>query len=251
MIILFIITGIILASFYGVVAMRWSNNLSIVKPASHCEYCNTPLKWYDLIPIFSYIMTKGKCRYCKKELPFLYIGIEILSGLLFGLGYLLYGMSYELIIYLTIVSLTIIIIVSDFLYLIILDRTTFISILIIIITRFINEGLNTTIHYILTGLIIFIFMYLIKLLGDILFKRESLGGGDIKLGLFIGLVSGLKLGLASIILASIIALPYAMYYVTKKKEKEVPFGPFLILGTLLCFIFSDPIGSLINYLFII
>lgn len=251
MILLFIILGIILASFYGVVAMRWSNSQSIIKPASHCEYCNEPLRWYDLIPIFSYIIQGGKCRYCHKKLPFLYLGIEILSGLLFGIGYLLYGLDYQLIIYIIIVSLTIIIIVSDFLYLIILDRTTFISIGLTIIVKYIFEGFDTTLHYIITGLIIFAFMYIIKLLGDLIFKRESLGGGDIKLGLFIGLVLGLKLGLVSIIVASCIALPYALYYVAKKKEKEVPFGPFLILATLICFIFANPIGSFINYLFVL
>ena len=88
-------------------------------------------------------------------------------------------------------------------------------------------------------------------MGDLVFKKESLGGGDIKLALFIGATLGIKLSLINIVIASFIALPYALYYVITKKEKEVPFGPFLITANLLCFIFSSLITKYIISLFII
>ena len=251
MVILFVIIGIILASFYGVVGYRLSNSESIVNPPSHCEKCNKRLKWYDLIPVFSYIILRGKCRYCGKKLSILYLLTEIISGILFGIGYYIYGLNYELLLYLIIVSLMIIIFISDFNYLVILDSPTIIAIILTIIIKFIIFGFNTTIHYILTGIILFVFMYIIKIIGDHAFKRESLGGGDIKLALFIGLILGLKLSLVTVVLASFIALPYSLIYVIKKQDKEVPFGPFLIMATLICFVFSDPINSLLNLLFVL
>ena len=73
MVLLLFIIGMVLSSFYMVVAMRLPNNESIIKPGSHCEYCQHPLKWYDLIPLFSYIISLGKCRYCHKKISFLLI----------------------------------------------------------------------------------------------------------------------------------------------------------------------------------
>ena len=96
MMILFGIIGTILASFYMVVAHRLPKEESIVTPPSHCEYCNHKLGPLDLIPVLSYLFLKGKCRYCKKHLSITYPLIELVQGLLFALGYYLYGLSYEL-----------------------------------------------------------------------------------------------------------------------------------------------------------
>ena len=251
MFILFVILGCVLASFYTALAMRLSNGESIVKPGSHCNICNHPLKWFDLFPVISFILLNGKCRYCHKKLDIYYLVMELIGGFLFGLSFFLYGLSYELIASLTISSLLIIIFVSDFKYLIILDGVVYVGALIIIISKFIFFGFNAAIFSFLSAFIMFGFMYLIKILGDIAFKRESLGGGDIKLALFIGTTLGIKLSLITVVVASFIALPYALYFVSKKKEKEVPFGPFLILATLLTFIFMEPITEYILTLFII
>ena len=92
----------------------------------------------------------------------------------------------------------------------------------------------------------FIFMYLVKLFGDKAFKRESLGGGDIKLAFFIGCTLGLRLAFVSLIIASFLALPYASYYVVKKQEREIPFGPFLITGVLITFMLSNQIRFVLD-----
>lgn len=89
-------------------------------------------------------------------------------------------------------------------------------------------------------------MYLVKLFGDKAFKRESLGGGDIKLAFFIGCTLGLRLAFVSLIIASFLALPYASYYVVNKQEREIPFGPFLITGVLITFMLSNQIRFVLD-----
>ena len=86
MIVVFAILGMCLASFYHVVATRLSNDKSIIKPASHCDYCRKKLKWYELIPIVSYIVQGGMCNHCHKKLPISYLITEIVLGFLFGFG---------------------------------------------------------------------------------------------------------------------------------------------------------------------
>ena len=251
MVIIFVVLGCVLASFYTALSMRLSNGESIVKPGSHCTICNHPLKWYDLFPIISFIILKGKCRYCHKKLDNTYLIIEIIGGLLFGLSYCLYGFSYELIATLTISSLLLLIFVSDFKYLIILDGVVYVGAILIVISKFIFFGFEAALLSVISAILMFLFMYVIKLIGDKTFKRESLGGGDIKLALFIGATLELRLSLVTIVLASFIALPYALYFVVKKKDKEVPFGPFLIFATYVTFIFMEPITNYLIILFII
>ena len=84
------IIGAVLGSFYMVVGDRLSNNESIVVPRSHCSKCNHILSWYELIPIVSYIIQRGKCKNCHTKLSISYMLIEILSGILFALSYCLY-----------------------------------------------------------------------------------------------------------------------------------------------------------------
>ena len=235
------IIGAVLGSFYMVVGDRLPNNESIVVPRSHCSKCNHTLSWYELIPIVSYIMQGGKCKNCHTKLSISYMLIEILSGTLFALSYYLYGFNYEFFMSIIISSLLIIIYVSDFKYLIINDEPLIIAITLSIITNFVFLGTIKGLYLIISGLVMFIFMYLVKLFGDKAFKRESLGGGDIKLAFFIGCTLGLRLAFVSLIIASFLALPYASYYVVKKQEREIPFGPFLITGVLITFMLSNQI----------
>lgn len=251
MIVLFFVLGAMLASFYVCLALRLPNDISIVKGRSYCDNCHTTLKALDLIPIISYVLLGGKCRYCKNKISIINLIAELSLGILFALGYFVYGFSYELYAYLIIISLALIIIVSDFKYLVILDFPLFISAFAILVLKYIYFGFDGFKNALLSGVFLVLMLLIIKLIGDKVFKRESLGWGDVKLSLFMGVVLGLRLGLTAIVIGSFIALPYAMYYVSKKQEKEIPFGPFLILGVFLVFIFMDKIDYLIKVLFMI
>ncbi|HOP65701.1 MAG TPA: prepilin peptidase [Bacilli bacterium] len=247
---LIFIFGLLFGSFYLVVATRLPNNKSIVKPRSHCDNCHKQLKWYELIPVFSYIFLRGRCSKCHKKISILNPLMELLTAFLFTLSYYLYGFSYEFAISLIVSSVLVITFISDFKYYIILDSPIIIGSVGLLIIYFINYSFIDVLYKIGEGLIVFLIVFIIKLIGDKVFKRESLGGGDVKLMIFVGLLLGLKLGVIAFSLGAFLALPYALYMTKKVKEKEVPFGPFIILAAFLTFIFqTDIINILNNFLF--
>ena len=132
--IVFFILGSIMGSFFHVVATRLSKDESIIKPSSHCHICNRKLKWYELIPILSYVIQGGKSRCCKQKLPISYLIIEVITGSLFSVTYHVFKLTPELLINLIFISGLIIVIISDIEYMIILDEVlSFSSFLIIIL----------------------------------------------------------------------------------------------------------------------
>ena len=247
---IFFVFGSVMGSFYHVIASRLSKGKSIISPPSHCENCNHYLKWYELIPIISYLIQGGKCRKCKAKMPISYILMEICTGILFAVCYHVFGYSLQLIVALIFVSSLIIIIISDIEYMIILDEVLIIAIFSIIVVDIIDLGLYETALKIASGLGSFITMILIKKIGDIMFKQESLGGGDIKLMFLVGLVIGYPMSVCNIFFATFIAFPIALFLLIFKKDNIIPFGPFLSMAGIILYIwglnFSDIINFLIN-----
>ncbi len=247
---IFFVFGSVMGSFYHVIASRLSKGKSIISPPSHCENCNHYLKWYELIPIISYLIQGGKCRKCKAKMPISYILMEICTGILFAVCYHVFGYSLQLIVALIFVSSLIIIIISDIEYMIILDEVLIIAIFSIIVVDIIDIGLYETAFKVASGLGSFITMILIKKIGDIMFKQESLGGGDIKLMFLVGLVIGYPMSICNIFFATFIAFPIALFLLIFKKDNIIPFGPFLSMAGIILYIwglnFSDIINFLIN-----
>lgn len=232
------ILGLLFGSFFNVVGYRLPNDLSIVKPRSFCPTCNKQLKWYENIPLFSFIIQGAKCRSCKTKISLFYPFIELTTGVLFALSYYLFGFSETFYLAIIMSSYLVIVIVSDCKYMIISDEVTAISVILLIIVRFIHNPLLDSLYYILSGLALFMVMYLLMLMGNKIFKKESLGGGDIKLMLAVGIACGFLEGLFSIFLASFIALPISLVFYFKSKDNVVPFGPFLLIGALMMIIFK-------------
>lgn len=227
------IFGACFGSFYNVVGYRLPRNMSIIRPNSHCTTCNHELNVIDLFPILSYIFLKGKCRYCKAKVGLFYPIFEFLTGLLFMLSYLKFGFSYELIIALIFISMSLIVMLSDFSTMIIPDEVLITTSLLVIVVDFIFLGFQPTIYAIVNGMIAFLCMYLLKLLGDFLFKKESMGGGDIKMMFVFGLVLGWPTAILSIFFSSFIALPASFVLMAKNDAHEIPFGPFLVIAAMI------------------
>lgn len=244
--VLFFILGSVMGSFFHVVATRMSNDQSIVTPSSHCYICNHKLEWYELIPILSYIIQGGKCRKCKETLPLSYLIIEIVTGILYAVCFHEYGFSSELIISIIFISILIIVIVSDIEYMIILDEVLVFGSVITIILYLILYGVDGTVYHVLDAALAFIAMYALKLLGDFIFKKESLGGGDIKLMFFFGLVIGLPLSVVTIFVATFIAFPIALFILFSRRDNMIPFGPFLSMAAILILISGVKIDDIIN-----
>ena len=246
--IMFFIIGLVLGSFFNVLALRIPNKESIIYPPSHCDRCGHRLKWYELIPIISYIIQKGKCRNCKTKLSLLYPFSEFALGLLFMVCYYSFGFSYELIISLILSSVMVLVTVSDLTYMMIPDRFIFVPIILILLIKLIFLGLKPFLLSILSGFMCFIIMYLIMKFGEYIFKKECLGGADVKLMILSGVTLEPFLSLLVIILASFIALPVSLLLLFKHKENIIPFGPFLMIGILVIFFLKLDTMSIVSFL---
>ena len=232
----FFILGTVMGSFYNVLGLRVVKKESIIKPKSHCEKCGHVLAWYELIPIFSFIFLKGKCKNCKTKLSLLYLFSEFFCGLLFAISFYSFGFTPELIISIILSSLLIIVTVSDVTYMIIPDRFIVISGILILLTKLIFMGFSVFINSLLNGILAFVIMYLIMKLGDYIFKKETLGGADVKLMFLVGISLDPFLSLLVIIIASMIALPISLVLLVKEREHAIPFGPFIMIGTMIVFL---------------
>ena len=244
----FFILGTVMGSFYHVVATRLSCEESIIKPGSHCPRCNHYLKWYENIPIISYLILKGRCSKCSSKIPLSYLVVEIITGCLFSVCYHSFGLTIEFLIGLIFISSLVIVIISDIEYMIILDEVLIFSTLIISVLYIIFLGFNDAAYHIYSGMGAFFVMYLIKLFGDKVFKKESLGGGDIKLMFLFGLVLGFPMSICTIFLATFIAFPIALIILFSNKENIIPFGPFLSMAAILIFISKVDILDILNFL---
>lgn len=247
--ILIFIIGLLMGSFYLVIGLRLPKNEDVIFSRSHCDKCNHPLKWYNLIPIFSYLFQKGRCPYCHEKINVLNLIVEFATGGLFLIGYILYGLSYNFYLYLIVISLMILIFITDFIYLIILDSPLIIAIFLTVILKCYYLGLISTLNSILSAIMLFLIMYFIQFLGSKIFKKESLGGGDVKFAFLIGLILNLPLGLITLILSTFLALPYSLASLYFTNNHEVPYGPFLAGALTIVFLFMPKFNALLLFLF--
>ena len=258
------ILGICFGSFFNVVGYRLPNNMSLAFPPSHCTNCNHKLGALELIPIFSYIFQGGKCKHCKEKISVFYPIFEFITGVLFVLSYLSFKDVYpeilKILYALLFVSSMVIIMVSDTKYMIIPDEVLiFFSIITIIVKLLIlwkNEVITSFMSFgyefifiLLDGLIMFIIMYIIRLLGNFMFKKESMGGGDIKMMTYISFILGWRLSIVVIFMASFLALPISIINVYRKDEHMLPFGPYLAVAALILFLLKVDFSTILSLLY--
>lgn len=244
------IFGAVLGSFYNVVGYRLPLGQSLIKPSSHCTKCNHELGASELVPIFSWIFQRGRCKKCKDKISAFYPIFEFASGSLFAISYLLFGFSTEFLIAITFISMLLIIIISDYQTMIIPDEVLMFFSILLIIELIVKDGIGYIWNPLLNAAISFIIMLLLKKFGDFLFKKESMGGGDIKLMAVFGLVLGWKMSIITIFIASFIGLPVSLYVMNKQKTNIIPFGPFLSVAAiivLLCRLDFDMIINLLTF----
>ncbi len=232
------IFGAVLGSFYNVVGYRLPRGESLISPSSHCTSCNHKLNVLDLFPIFSYVFLRGKCRYCGHKVSPFYLIFETLTGILFAIVYNIFGFSIDFWISIIMISILLIVIISDYQTMIIPDELLIFGIIFLLPCIYLKSGTVQFFYSILDGVICFAIMWLIKIIGDFLFKKESMGGGDIKLMFLFGLVLGIPMTLFSIFLGSLIGLPISLYILYKNKSHEIPFGPFLSTAAILIILFQ-------------
>lgn len=240
------ILGSVFASFFGVIISRVPKDLSIVKPASHCEKCDHILKWYENIPVFSYIFLKGRCSKCKTPIGISGFIYELIGGASFVLGYLSYGFSVETIFILSIVAILLLIAGYDFKTNSILDITWIIFLILSIILFsyrvFFLE--HSYVKYLIGAVVGFVFFMGIKLLARLIMGVDGLGGGDVIVMTIAGLILGWSGLLISVLIASILGsiIELVLIKVGKRdRESEIAFCPYLVLGIFIALLYGETI----------
>lgn len=237
--------GLLMGSFYNVVAFRLLKGQSPVYPPSHCPACQHRLGFWDLIPLLSYFLLKGKCRYCQASISPLYPLGEGLCALSFYLVYQKTGLSRELVTGWALASLLVLSVLTDLRQKIILDKITFPMLALILLLR-LWTGEGPWWWYPLGGLVG------AGVLGSIAaLSRGGLGGGDVKLYLPVGVALGPGLTLLSISLAALSGallggLLMAMGRI--RRRDPLPFAPFIWLGTMVAYLYGTELWDWYSHL---
>ncbi len=235
------ILGAIIGSFLNVCIYRIPREESIVYPSSHCPKCNTPLKWYNLIPILSFLLQKGKCRYCGDSISPQYPFIELLNGILYVVIFCFYGAAIDFAFYSFMIIILIVISLIDYYHQIIPDILLIIIFALTIFYKLISYILYGTSPDILNSLLAFLIGGTLFLL-IALISKGGMGGGDIKLISVLGFILGLKKTLLNIFLSFIIGAVFSIcLLLLKKKGKKdaIPFGPFINIAFIITLFLGD------------
>lgn len=231
--------GALIGSFLNVCIYRLPRQKSIVLPPSNCPHCGYQLHWYDNIPIFSYLLLRGKCRACKCAISIRYPIVEFTSAILLTALFSKYGLTVEFIIYSVLIFCLIIVSFIDLDFQLILNVITIPGLVTgLLLTIFLASD---SIVEVLSGAVVGAGVLIaIAFLGNLLFKKESMGGGDIKLAAMIGAYLGLTGVLMALMIGFFLAAPIGvlvMLWKGPRGDHKIPFGPFLSMGAI-CYIFS-------------
>ncbi|MEO2074626.1 MAG: prepilin peptidase [Bacillus sp. (in: firmicutes)] len=226
---LIFIYGLLLGSFFNVVGLRVPLKKSIVTPRSACPTCGHQLTPFELIPVFSYMLQGGKCRGCQSRISPIYPTFELLTGLMFAAAPYFVGWSGELFVALTLISMFMIIIVSDIHYMIIPDKILIWFAGIFLLER-IFLPLTPWWDSLLGAVTGFVLLLIIAIV-----SKGGMGFGDVKLYALLGFVLGFKLVLLSFFLSTFYGAVIgglALLFRIVKRRQPIPFGPFIAAGTL-------------------
>jgi leader peptidase (prepilin peptidase) / N-methyltransferase len=244
--------GAIVGSFLNVCIYRMPRDLSIVLPRSFCPHCKAKIPWYENIPLASYLLLRGKCFRCRRPILFRYFFVELTTALIAWFLWQKYGLSAEFVAGAIFFAMIIVVTMTDLETGLIPDQITITGMIAGLALSVTGNGhFPQTLWYqkfIASGLGLLAgggVLLLTGWLGKLVFRKDSMGGGDIKLLAMIGAFVGVtKVGLI-FLLAPFPALPFALWQRFVKKEQTIPFGPFLALAGALVFIRGD---AVLNFL---
>ena len=253
MIILIFIYGLLIGSFLNVVIYRIPREENIAWPGSHCPGCGHGLKWYDNIPLLSYLLLKGRCRYCKEEISLQYPLVEALNGIIYVLLYIFFYQVKLDFVFLALISSTLLaILVIDLKEQLIPD----VLVVIVLISSIIHkallhflEGIPFPLTDSLLGLIIAGGLFLLI----VFVSRGGMGGGDVTLIGALGFVLGVRGILMVIFLSFVLGSVISIFLLAariKSRKDPIPFGPFIVISFYITLFFGDNILNWYTGLFI-
>ncbi|NPA11469.1 MAG: prepilin peptidase [Epsilonproteobacteria bacterium] len=228
------IFGLVIGSFLNVVIYRIPKGMSIISPPSTCPSCNTKIKPYHNIPLLSWVVLKGKCAYCGGKIPVKYPLVELLSAVISVLVYMKFKtfdiyFFATLFTFLTLLALSVI----DLEYKAVPDSLNLLALSLAVFSS------SDILENIKNALLLMGGMSAIRYYVSYFVKREAMGEGDIIVGGTMGALLGIKLSLIAIFIASSIAIIPSLYNRFKNNDLELPFVPFLALGTFIVWYFKS------------
>ncbi|NLW03055.1 MAG: prepilin peptidase [Clostridiaceae bacterium] len=234
--------GLCIGSFLNVCIYRIPMEKSIISPPSQCTGCGTRLTFRDLIPVLSYIMLRGRCRYCNARISPRYLLIELLTGFVYVIVYLRYGISVETLALLYLFSILLAVFFIDLEHMIIPNGLVLLGMaggaLVMVYNLFVPFSLYQPSRW-YTPLIGMVsasgILFAIALVGLLIYRNDgAMGMGDVKLFIPIGMFLGWKLALLSlfisVMLGGITSIVLLVLKVVKRKS-AIPFGPFIVAGS--------------------
>jgi leader peptidase (prepilin peptidase) / N-methyltransferase len=265
------IYGLMIGSFMNVCVWRLPRDESLVNPPSHCPSCNHRLGWLDLVPLLSFLIQRRKCRYCGAPITWRYFGVELVTGVLFALLYLRFVWGampgwFEIlgvVVYALFAASLVAVFLIDLEHYIIPDQLSIFGIAIGVVYDVVGIvagkvemfhvsipwlGFRIPVPHSAAGILICGGLFFaVAVISYYIFKKEGVGGGDIKLAAAIGavlpLVPALLSFFISIVLGTLIVV--VLMIMGKKGRKDyVPFGPMLVTGAMVAVFFSDKLQYL-------
>jgi len=219
---------------------------SVLFPSSFCPNCGAKIRFRDNIPILSFILLKGECRKCKSKISMQYPLVEFITSILILITYWRFGWGWEFVAKTILCLLLIVIFFIDLQHRIIPDVVTLPGIALGFLFSFFVKSpsvMNSLIGIFVGGVL----FYLAAVLGELLFKKESMGGGDIKLAMMLGAFLGWQriflVFLISAVLGAMVGGIALFFSKEVKKTQMIPFGPFLALGSILAIFIGDTLIS--------
>lgn len=240
--------GLVIGSFLNVLIYRLPlEGKKASQGRSECPSCGHQLKWYHNLPVLSYLCLRGKCGFCQERISLRYPLVELLNALLFVYFWWQFGHGYEFYIFSGLGSALLTIFFIDYDHQIIPDLITLPGMVVGLAVSFLPDGMGIVSSFV--GLLVGGgSLYLIAILGDWLFKKESMGGGDIKmtamLGAFLGWQKVLLIFISSAVIGLIVSIAIMAFSARLREQRVVPFGPFLALAAVGAMIYGD---QLINF----
>ncbi len=255
--IVFLALGAVVGSFLNVCVHRMPRNESLVKPGSHCPKCGRNIRWYDNIPMLSYVLLKRRCRDCGAAISGRYFIVELISSLLFLALYMEFGLSISLLVFLIFGSLLIIMSFIDFEHRIIPDILDCPGIVLGLAVSILHPAIHVrpqpwdrlfaspviaSMADSLSGIIVGGGALLaLAVLGRAIFKKEAMGFGDVKLLAMIGAFLGWQMVLVTIFASALIGSAVGMIVKLKTSENYIPYGPYLALGAIIAILEGEKI----------
>ena len=245
---LIFIAGLIAGSFMNVCIYRMPRKESIVRPRSHCPKCKKSIPWYDNIPVLSFILLLGKCRACKKKISLIYPAVELLSAIIVTLLFLRFGLTGKFLILWFFASALIVISFIDLRIQEIPDEITLSGIVLGMAlsvvypplmgkTAMLPSFLDSFFGVIAGGASI----YILGFVGEFIFKKEAMGGGDVKLLAMIGAFLGWKLALITFFVAPVSGAITGIALKIVRGAEIIPYGPHLSLAAMGAVFFGEEI----------